>query len=774
MQPIENIQPFIDLGLFTVPLNGHRIYRDGKDKKGYSFPSDWQKHFLRELNELSTPIGGLLPTADTIVAIDADDDATYDLFRSLDPTNTAYFDSIAKVDKEGKPLKSGTILYKGHESIPPSFRATNGSALDFYSGTGLVFLPTVKNETKTVWQEDEEGKLHNHKGELVVIKDMPQVVKDLISIIKLKPPVEKGIGETATHSRGKGFMGRKLPNYDLEGDTYHPELSRYLTPKEYRSPLYMKQGHLHPNDIPNGSSGHIYLFKIASILAGDNTVDKTLFRDTLYYFNNLWDNPMSTKLLEKTIVVPILRGQLNPKGEAYWQYDEDWETVGGYTATAKRNFEQLEVFYDSSKQQYYIHSLENDTVQSIGDINNLTKYLRGAVGLVDQKEIFTEANDIHTFSLPTQDFGYFNNGQDFNLFKASKELQILNDPEAYKDSYKIPSEFIAYIEHFIPSEEQRNYFLSFIRTKLTTFNYSPVVPYIIGVQGSGKNTIMTVLQRILGGSQYVKTDVGGEQFLEKYNSWLMDTYFVQLNELGDTLTSQNDKKKAQGILKNYTGSKEFECRAMHTDTFTYPQTATFIMTANHSPLSIEDTDRRLYYIATPNTFDHSPQCQEVDPVTIYEAILGQTEDIAYWLATSYKNLQPHEYIRAPEAEGKMAMIFESLNSSTKIAWALDNGHFDMLMEWLIAPMEIFNADVANDKLWLSNIAEAYSHHSSTDDTERVMKLAMKAQGFKLKFGSLNGATNVGYYTIPHISDYDGCQQPLDEEAEDIELEEIRC
>ncbi|RKX80505.1 MAG: hypothetical protein DRP58_13090, partial [Spirochaetes bacterium] len=716
------------------------------------------------------PIGGLLPTATTVVAIDADDDSTYDLFRSLDPTNTAYFDSIDKVDKDGNKLRSGTILYKGHETIPPSFRATNGSALDFYNGTGMVFLPTTKNSTKTTWLESDDGKLYNHKEELVVIKDMPQVVKDLLSIIKLKPPIEQGVGKTATNSNSKGFMGRKLANYDLSAEKYHPELTKYLTPKEYRSPLYVKQGHLHPNDIPTGASGHIYLFKIASILAGDNTVDKELFRDTLYYFNDLWDNPMPTKTLEKTIIVPILRGQLNPQGDSYWQYDEEWENAQGYRVTAKRNYEQLEVFYDSSKKQYYIHSLENDTVQAIGDITTLTKYLRGAVGTVDQKLIYDEANDIHTHSLPTQDFGYFNDSQEFNLFKASESLSILNEPTQWADDYKLPNEFIDYMENFIPSEEQRVYLLRFIRTKLTTFGYSPVVPYIIGVQGSGKNTIMTVLQNILGGSQYVKTDVGGEQFLEKYNAWLMDTYFIQLNELGDTLTSQNDKRKAQGILKNYTGSKEFECRAMHTDPFTYPQTATFIMTANHSPLSIEDNDRRLYYISTPNTFDFSPQCLASDPVTVYEAIMAQTKDIAYYLATEFTNLQKKDYVRAPEAEGKMAMIFESLNSSTKMAWALQGGHFDMLMEWLIDPLELFNADVTNDKVWLIHIVKAYEHHSATEDAERVIKLAMKAQGFKLHFGSYMGKTNMGYYVVPHISDYDGCSTPIDSDAEDIELE----
>jgi len=505
---------------------------------------------------------------------------------------------------------------------------------------------------------------------------------------------------------------------------------------------------------------------VACILASDNTIDKDLFIDIMDYINELWDEPMPSKLLNKTIVAPIVSGrQLNPQGESYWDYDENWDTANGYSVITKRDSTILEVFYDGQKMAYYLYNIVNNTIKAITKRTELVNYLKGVSGKIDQAEMDAYMQDIYTHSYPTKDFGFFNDDKDFNIFKASEALKIMADPSIHTDSYQLPTEFIAYMEHFIPSEEQRNYFLRLLRTKMTTFGYSPVIPYIIGVQGSGKNTIMTVLQNIMGDKKYVRTDIGGEQFLEKYNAWIMDTYFIQLNELGDTVTSASDKKKAQGILKNYSGSKDFEARAMHTDPFTYPQTAMFIMTANSSPLTIEDTDRRLYYIATPNPFDFSPQCVASDPATVYEAIMGQTNDIAYWLATEFTNLQAKDYGRAPEAEGKMEMVFSSLNNSTKIAWALANSEFDLLVEWLINPLDIFNADVTNDRVTLASLAIAYNNHSNSDDAETVMKLAMKAQGVKVHFGSHNNP----YYIIPHISDYDGCELPEDADAEEIRL-----
>ncbi|RLB73464.1 MAG: hypothetical protein DRH06_10600, partial [Deltaproteobacteria bacterium] len=680
--------------------------------------------------------------------------------------NTAYFDSIGKLDKDHKPLEAGTILYLHNSEIIPSFRTTNGYDLDFYNGTGMVFLPTAKNTTKSPWKTNK-GVLHNQNKEEVVFKDMPTAVLNLLELMKHQPELPKTVATTGVAQRGKGFLAKVLENVTL--DTYQHIITKILTPKEYRSAKYAKQGHLHPNDIAEGASGHMYLFKIATILATDNTVDKDLFRDVIDYINDLWDEPYPSKKLESTIIAPIISGrQLNPQGEPYFEYDEAWDKASGYSVITKRDSSVLEVFFDNKKMVYYLYDIVENEIRGLNKRGDLVNYLKGVSGLIDQKSMDMGMQVIHTYSQPTRDFGFYNEDRDFNLFKSSQALKIMNDPSIHKDIYKTPKEFIAYIENFIPSEPQRDYFLQLLRTKLTTFKYSPVVPYIIGVQGSGKNTIMTVLQNIMGGTQYVKTDVGGEQFLEKYNSWLMDTYFVQLNELGDTVTSASDKKKAQGILKNYTGSEQFECRAMHTDSITYPQTAMFIMTANQSPLTIEDTDRRLFYISTPNTFDHSPQCLASDPITVYEAIMAQTDDIAYWLATAYPNLQKHEYVRSPEVEGRQEMIFGSLNNSTKIAWALSNSEFDLLMEWLVNPLDIFK-EGTNDRVLLTDLASAYTNHSNTDNPETVMKLAMKAQGFKMHFGS----HNIIYYDVPHLNDYDGCRIEGDDEADDIELEEVR-
>ena len=102
----------------------------------------------------------------------------------------------------------------------------------------------------------------------------------------------------------------------LTEGVYEPLLTAILTPREYRNTKYMEQKHLHPNDIEG--SGHMYLFKIASILASDVTVDKVSAYHIMYYINDLWDVPMKDADIDK-LLEPMFNGkQKNPNGEPYW------------------------------------------------------------------------------------------------------------------------------------------------------------------------------------------------------------------------------------------------------------------------------------------------------------------------------------------------------------------------------------------------------------------------------------------------------------------------
>src|SRR5574343_251005 len=104
---MKTIQPFIDLGFYTVPLQGKLERLEDGSKTVPQFQKNWRSYYQTHFNENATELGGVITGAvSNIIAIDCDDQLTYDLFRSLDMSNEFLFVS------KGKPSGGGTIIYK--------------------------------------------------------------------------------------------------------------------------------------------------------------------------------------------------------------------------------------------------------------------------------------------------------------------------------------------------------------------------------------------------------------------------------------------------------------------------------------------------------------------------------------------------------------------------------------------------------------------------------------------------------------------------------------
>ena len=118
---------------------------------------------------------------------------------------------------------------------------------------------------------------------------------------------------------------------------------------------------------------------------------------------------------------------------------------------------------------------------------------------------------------------------------------------------------LQYLETLVPDDRMRTYLLRFLKRKLTKYEYSPVSLYFLGVQGSGKDTLVEVLEKFLGSERIAKPSA--KEFLEQYNGWILDTYFAQLDEYGNQLSSR-DQDEALGKLKAYTGKPVISLRKM--------------------------------------------------------------------------------------------------------------------------------------------------------------------------------------------------------------------
>jgi hypothetical protein len=303
-----------------------------------------------------------------------------------------------------------------------------------------------------------------------------------------------------------------------------------------------------------------------------------------------------------------------------------------------------------------------------------------AVNAPPRKEILRLLPLVQTVTKPNLPFGYIeaeHDTKEFNLFKQTPGLAILANPEKYTDLYKSPVVTLKFLEAFVPDISMREYLLQFLRHKFTTFDYTPVVLYFLGVHGSGKDTFVKLLETILGGSHVAKPTA--KEFLEHYNSWMLDKYFVHLDEFGNQLVRVNDKQEALGKIKAYSGKEEIQIRQMRTDGYNYKHSVTFIMTANNNPLLIEDGDRRVALFDTPNKLLDQDWIELYGGIqAVIDTIMREVNDFCYYLATEVPEMSSSAYTSPPETKEKHNLILDKLSAGPKLAYIVKNNLIEAL------------------------------------------------------------------------------------------------
>lgn len=655
----KSLQIFIDAGWYTVPLKG-KLERDGQGKKSNPiFEANWKEKYTNEFNETDAKIGGVLTGKQSgIIAIDCDNDTTYRLFCALDPTYTEWH-----FRSKGKPNGGGTIIYSYDDRVGGFKIKDEVVELDFFSDEGFVYLPTEANTTKEEFNYDK----------LPDLKPAPDDVVSLLRAFKSKPVPSETAAPADSNKRS--ISNRLAPMLEnlVKKKVYDPAVFKVITPHSFRElPSYVAKGHLHPNDVPKGR-GSEYMSKVSAILGADISVNVELYTQVIGLINSLWDQPMDKNTLLTTIINPMVEERATIDGQVIWQYDPHWEKMG-LIATAL-NGDYLESFYDDVKGLYYLINYSVPYIKSYNDKRPVISTLKALLGrTITETQYDSIKQLVRTTLNPAHEFGHTEGTDKFNLFRQSTELSVLNNPASYTQQYRRPSTIIKYFETLIPDDQMRMYILSFLRTKLTTFRYSPVVLYLIGKPGSGKDTLVNIIRNIIGPDYVAKPDT--KVFLEQYNGWLMDKFVIQLDEYGNKLTRASDKEEALGKIKAYTGSSEVQIRAMRSDGFNYKHSATFILTANRNPLPVESDDRRFAFANTPHKLDTQDWVIEAGGIAyVQDLIKAEIMDFCFYLGTEIPLLSRDAYVMPPYTKDKDKLIINSLPAAEHILHLLQNGRY---------------------------------------------------------------------------------------------------
>ena len=737
---------YIALGWHTVPLSGQLQRLDDGKKTVPQFEKDWKLKYQSTFNSKASKIGGVMTgEVSNIIAIDCDNEATWALFRALDPSYNFVFIS------KGKGKAAGTLIYEYDSELAESFSVNDGMmALDFYANRGFVYLPTRSNRTKEYLD-----------GPLPTVQKIPPAAKLILQqLAKRTQEVATAEVTTSSNVMTASCLAPIVHQFNTDKGKFMPGLFRIITPKSFRQESgYVAEGYLHPDDVPEGR-GSEYLSKVSAVLGADLSIDTEMYAEAMNNINDLFSSPMKDSILDKTIIDPMITKKASIAGKVIWQYNEDWKKFK-LVLHSKRQL-ALELCFDDKRNAYYVVDELNQSIKSFHRDSELMAFVEAATLNAPKKlEVKRALPLAEVKAVPNLPFG-FNQGSDptvrlLNTFIQTPELAIFTNPDSYADKYSHPATILQYFETLVPEVKMRDYLLSFVHTKLKTFGYSPVVLYFMGKHGSGKDIFVGLLETIMGGIARPST----REFLEMFNGWLLDQYFVQLDEYGNQLSTARDREEALGKIKAYTGKQTVQIRQMRTDGFQYQHNATFIMTANKNPIGVEDGDRRICLLETPNVLAEQEWVQaKGGAAEVFKLIQSELKDFCYYLAKSIKPLSPSEYMKPPEADHKQELIADSMYAGQRIGFIVKNNMTQYLLD-LFEDTNIVEGAKAlrNGQLMRSHLEDLYDELTDNKGNIRSFTKALRTAGVQMTDTTSNGQKDYNISIKPLAS-------PFDDEEED--------
>lgn len=734
---IKTIEPFIELNWHTVPLKG-KLERLANGKKTTPFFEDnWLAKYTKDRNTQVTDIGGAITgKVSDIIAIDCDNTITFEIIKKLDPTNRFIFMSKEKRDGLGNLLVAGTFVYKYVEELCDSYKLhDNTMSFDFLSNNRFMYLPTEANRTKEAFDLDDA-----HLAE-----PPPQI----IALLKSLKPVQITKDDKALEH--KTWRSHLAPQADRFTKTKKvtAEFFRVITPYDFRNlDSYIEKGFLHPDDVPDGR-GSEYMSKISAILGADESIDDDLYINTMMTINECFSTPLPKVRLSSTIIEPMVEERASIDGVPIWKYNENWQDDTLSIVTKRNNL--IDAFFDPDRLQYYIADSVSESVKRFSRDAEFFSYIETvAVEPPNKKETKQRLPLVNVVSSPAYYFGFFTdkgNEQAFNTFSPTPALRIFKDPKLHASKYSRPDTILNYLESLIPDNYMRNYLLKFLRRKLDKFEYSPTIIYLLGVSGAGKDTLVAVIQQLIGSDAVARPTV--REFLEMYNGWILDKYFIQLDEYGNQLSRFDEKESALGKIKAYTGKQEVQIRAMRTDGFNYTHSATFIMTANQNPLFLDNDDRRVALFNCPNKLANELWVQEAGGISeVIERIDREILDFAYYLATEIDSLSKDDYMQPPETADKKLLIASKFSAGQKIAFLLGAKMFvevEKLGREFDVP-KIFDG-APEGRMYEEELFDLYYEMTDGKGTKRGLTSAMKEFD---KVPTTRDGQKSYYYNIPSL------------------------
>lgn len=448
----------------------------------------------------------------------------------------------------------------------------------------------------------------------------------------------------------------------------NPLLTRFVYNKKYNHPLFNQLSN-YVNTLPRNitlGKRTSYMTTISSRLMKDPSVNRLLYQDVMERINEL--------LIERINILDITNRALSSKKFIY--NDEWWNGEVVFKSRANHSMEGIIDDYG----KFYLIDHDEMTCISYATWGMFEAKLTVLGGYkYTLGEFTTSARSANVINDATKEFGWDTNKEYFNSHLQTHELSIINKPIIHQQEQKHPIITLKFLHSLIPNTDTREYLLRFLKTKLTTFRYSPVILSIVGVEGAGKDLLIQLLNRIV----YDDIQSPPPILLKRVrNQWLENAYFIHLDEYGDRLLHHpNTAHTIKGIIKSITGSPTIQIvYAGRTLPSVVPNVTTFIITSNVKMFDVPVDDRRFFEITCPYSLHKLEWVKKLGGVIpVIKLLEAESLDFAYYLGNSIKAFPEDDenYVIAPATSNK------ELTLEQDIAYLIGNNLIGNLKEMYI-------------------------------------------------------------------------------------------
>ena len=283
---------------------------------------------------------------------------------------------------------------------------------------------------------------------------------------------------------------------------------------------------------------------------------------------------------------------------------------------------------------------------------------------------------------PSKPYGL--NKNEFNFFKRNKYLNIFCENKFdINEKYKCEN-IIKFIEHLISDKRDRDYILSFLRQKLTTFNYSPIIIYFNGIDGAGKGVFARLLAKIVG-EELITLNLDCSTLIKESTSWLNGKLFIEIPELTNKTETYKSKDNILKKLKSLSGGNKVNIKELYKDTYNAINYSTLIISSNHTGFDFGENDRRFFVIKVNKKLSNSKLYKDYNGNLVEDGILNdkEVENFCYYLLKNYKNLNDKEYTNAPDNNSKTKEMKEAMQIVDRIIFDLKNEDYQYLYDLVI-------------------------------------------------------------------------------------------